>query len=434
MKKTTIFIVTIIFSFQIAHSRIAFSGEIFINTDPIGAEVFVGKEFVGHTPFRTVDGWEEPSKKLQLKKDGYEEVEIELMQDDERTVQIYYTLFSPYVDFVLSQREKNIYVNEVSAGRSPLVIKNIPNGIYEIESESDRISISNAEYTQQRRTTLLETIFSAGGFAASLGGMIYYENNGNSSRADALSVSSIIFGGLLSYNLLKFYKIGTSEKRDRAQMSAIEISHTSAQADREMFTVGMELVGKEYWNDALTKFNLLVNIHPESRYVPISVYEIGYIYYTLGQYDEAAKNFRAFIYEYPVVEFYSYGVYYLIDSELQKGDVIGAMEDYKNIRPFYIDDASGTLYRDYYNLFEKLYVQSGQTDNQILKDLMVELNYFLDNYQDAYSYPDVLFLKGSLSYRYLNRQSGVEIFDFLRNNFSHRQELIKEMESLLNAG
>jgi TolA-binding protein len=371
---------------------------------------------------------------LQLKKDGYEEVETELMQDDERTTQIYYTLFSPYVDFVLSQREKNIFVNEVNAGRSPLIIKNIPNGIYEIESESDRISISNAEYTQQRRATLFETIFSASGFAASLGSMIYYDNKGNSSRADALAVSSIIFGGLLTYNLLKFYKIGTSEKRDRAQMSAIEISHTSAQADREMFTAGMELVGKEYWNDALTKFNLLVNIHPESRYVPISVYEIGYLYYTTGQYDEAAHNFRAFIYEYPVVEFYSYGVYYLIDSELQIGNVIGAMEDYKNLRPFYIDDASGTLYKDYYNLFVKLYTQSGKTDDQMLVDLMVELNYFLDNYSDAYSFPDVLFLKGSLLYRFLNRQSGTEIFDYLRDNFGHRQELIEEIESLLNAG
>jgi TolA-binding protein len=434
MKKVTILIVTIIFFIQIAHSKIALSGEIFINTDPIGAEVFLGNEFMGRTPMRMVDGWEESSKKLQLKKDGYEEVETELMQDDERTTQIYYTLFSPYVDFVLSQREKNIFVNDVNAGRSPLVIKNIPNGIYEIESESDRISISNAEYTQQRRATLFETIFSASGFAASLGSMIYYDNKGNSSRADALAVSSIIFGGLLTYNLLKFYKIGTSEKRDRAQMSAIEISHTSAQADREMFTAGMELVGKEYWNDALTKFNLLVNIHPESRYVPISVYEIGYLYYTTGQYDEAANNFRAFIYEYPVVEFYSYGVYYLIDSELQIGNVIGAMEDYKNLRPFYIDDASGTLYKDYYNLFVKLYTQSGKTDDQMLVDLMVELNYFLDNYSDAYSFPDVLFLKGSLLYRFLNRQSGTEIFDYLRDNFGHRQELIEEIESLLNAG
>ncbi len=177
-----------------------------------------------------------------------------------------------------------------------------------------------------------------------------------------------------------------------------------------------------------------MNIHPESRYVPISVYEIGYIHYITGQYDEAAKTFRTFIYEYPVVEFHSYGVYYLIDSELQIGNVLGAMEDYANLRPFYIDDASGTMYKDYYNLIVKLYTQSGKTDNQILMDMIVELDYFLDTYRDAYSYPDVLFLKGSLLYKFLNRQGGVEIFDYLRDNFGHRQELIEEIESLSNAG
>jgi tetratricopeptide (TPR) repeat protein len=428
MKKHFIFLVVIIF-----FSQTVFAKELFISSEPINAAVYIGDELVGYTPLRLGGVNEETLASLRMVKPGYEEVEAAVELDGERTQLLYYTLYSPNVDFILSQRDKEVFLNEVNAGNSPLVVKNIPNGIYAFDSDRERITITNAEYARLRKTTRWEAISSAVLFGSSLGGGIYYKNDDNEKAGDLLLLSSAIFAGLFGYNLLKLWKLNLDEKRDRAEMSAIEISHMSIEADRDMFTNAMEYVGKEYWDDALGKFKLLVSLYPDSQYVPLSLYQMGTIHYNRGEFQKASSDFRSFVYDYPIFEFYAFAVHGLIDSEIQRGNVSTALSHYESLRPIYIEDPSGTLSSRYYDLMVQLYEESGRGNEQIISDLLGELDYFLTKYSDTYFYPDVALLKGLLLYEYLNREQGVALLNALKNEYSQRQEILEQVDVILNA-
>ncbi len=428
MKKYFILLVVVIF-----FSQTVFAKEIFISSEPIRAAVYIGEQLVGYTPLRLGSVDEEALTSLRVVKPGYEEVEAAIELDETRTQLLYYTLYSPNVDLILSQREKDVFLNEVNAGKSPLVVKNIPNGTYAFESDRERITITNAEYARIRKTTRWEAISTAGLFGASLGSGIYYKNGDNEKAGDLLLLSSALFAGLFGYNMLKLWKINLDEKRDRAEMSAIEISHMSIEADRDMFTNAMEYVGKEYWDDALGKFKLLISLYPDSQYVPLSLYQLGTIHYSRSEFQKASSDFRAFVYDYPIFEFYAFAVHGLIDSEMQQGNVSTALSHYESLRPIYIDDPSSTLYSRYYDLMVQLYEESGRRNKQIIIDLLGELDYFINRYNDTYFYPDVVLLKGRLLHEYLNREQGVTLLKSLKNEYSQRQEILDQVDVILNA-
>jgi TolA-binding protein len=428
MKKVCILLTALFF---LAYT--CFAKELFISTDPINADVYIGDALIGRSPLRIGSVDVDTAQTLRIVKPGYEDIEFTLELDEARTQLIFHTLYSPNVDFILSQREKEVFLNEVDAGKSPLVVQNVPNGIYRIDSDQNRITISNAEYARLKKTTRWEAISSSVLFAGSLGGAIYFRNNDQEKVADLLVLSTFIFGGLLGYNLLKLGKINLDERRDRAEMSAIEISHKSVEEDRDMFAGAMEYVGKEYYEDALSKFKLLVNLYPDSQYVPLSLFQIGQIYYGSEEYGRAAGSFKSFVYDYPKLELFAFAVHKLIDAELQSGNTSQALGHYESLRPIYIDDPSGTLYGSYYDLFTKLFEENGRRDEQILIDLLTELDYFLDRYGDTYFYPEVLYLKGQLLYTYLDRDAGVAVFDTLKENFSQREEILSKVERTLNA-
>jgi len=216
-------------------------------------------------------------------------------------------------------------------------------------------------------------------------------------------------------------------------MSAIEISHMSIEADRDMFTNAMEYVGKEYWDDALGKFKLLISLYPDSQYVPLSLYQLGTIHYSRSEFQKASSDFRAFVYDYPIFEFYAFAVHGLIDSEMQQGNVSTALSHYESLRPIYIDDPSSTLYSRYYDLMVQLYEESGRRNKQIIIDLLGELDYFINRYSDTYFYPDVVLLKGRLLHEYLNREQGVTLLESLKNEYSQRQEILDQVDVILNA-
>jgi len=428
MKKFLILLIIFIF---LSHTLVA--KDLFISTEPINAAVYVGDDMVGRSPLRIGTLQENSAVSLRILKSGYEEIEMEVELDDKRTQLLYVTLYTPNVDIILSQRDKDVYVNEVNAGKSPLVLKNLPNGTYSFESDQERITISNAEYARMKKTTKWEIASSAFLWGAALGGGIYLKNNDNEKSGDLLLLSSAIFGGILGYNLLKLWKINLNEKRDRAEMNAIEISEISIEADRDMFTNAMEYMGKEYWDDALGKFKLLVSLYPDSQYVPLSLYQTGFIYYRNGEFQKASTQFQSFVYDYPIIEFYTFAVHDLIDSELRLGNVSEALSKYESLRPVYIDDPSGTLYIRYYDLLVELYEESGRGSTQILLDLEGELDYFLETYSDTYFYPDVLLLKGRLLYEYLNRDQGLALLQSLKEEFSKRQEILDQVDEILNA-
>ncbi len=407
----------------------SWADELFINTDPIGADIYFGKQYIGKTPVR-VPEFHDNSVRLLIEKKGYEAVKDTVRQTGPRPQLKFYNLIPLSVDLVLNQKEKDLYMNDVHAGKTPLLVKNIPGGVYEIRSAEGRIYISNAANARLRRTTFLETLFTAGFFLVSAGGAAVSNSRGDAAGMSTLTVSSMIFGGLLGYNLMKLAKISTDSRKDRFNMSAVEITPFRGEEDREIFSSGMEQIGKESWPDARAQFNLLLNIYPGSSFVPLSIYEIGYCYFSEGNFTTARDYFLKYMREYPAYEFFQYAFYYFLESEIRAYNYGEAFSLYKELRPLHINDASGELYENFYTVLTQLYENT--KDGIVLQDLLDEIDYFLNNNKDSDRYPNMLLLKGRLLFSYIDREAGNGIFNSIRDNYGYDKELISELKKILH--
>ncbi len=404
--------------------------EIFINTDPILAEVYIEGEQVGLTPMR-IHG-EEESYRLRIEKDGYDTLKKQIPLPEERRSHVFMALSPLNLQVVFTQKNQKVWINNRSVGDTPIEIKNLPAGSYQLEKRKEGISLSNRGTRDKRRLVVLETLFSSCFLGLSITGKIYFDNRGDKSASQTMTTASFIFGGLLAYNLLKLQKVRKTVKQDLRDLTAIEVEEFRSDSARTYFTSGMELVGKEQWEEAILKFNFVLNMYPDSSYNPITVYEIGYCYYRLENYKRAAEYFRRFVYRYPIFELFPYGVFYLLDSELSLGMIQEAHADYSALRPVYLDDESGQLHKDFARIYVQLYEETGREDQALIEELRDEIDLFLQTAEKSSMYPEVLLLKGKLLYKYLDREEGVRVLSEMRKKYGYDRDLMKELEAVYN--
>jgi len=424
-------VVCILVVFSVLYGGCALAGEIFINSDPLGAEVYLEGKSIGKTPLRLVNR-ERNTLNLSIVKNGFKSVQDEVrLEGNERSKLLFYKLLPLTIDFIVYQENRDVYINGVLAGRSPLVIKNIQPGNYDISNKDNAIYLYSGTYDKLKKTTIYEGLFATGLFIASIAGSITIDRNKASPLEYSLRISPFIAGGILTYDILKLCKLRTEIRRDQKTLKGIEVVPWGGEVDRELFTAGVELIGEESWEKAIGKFKLLVSMYPDSRYVPLCIYEIGYSYYHQKEYQRAMEYFEKFLYQYPVYEFFSYGVYYLMETYRKMGNHQEALRIYDNLKPLYLDDVTGEIYKLYYQLFTDLYENTGRQKLLLLEDFLGELDHFMVQYKDSLYYPDILFLKGKLLYYYLDRDGGVDIFNKIWENYNYRKELLLEMEAVL---
>jgi TolA-binding protein len=417
----------------IESSNEVFINEIFINTDPIQAEVYLKNDLIGITPLR-LQNLEQGKVRLRIEKQGYDTMKAELSVSAEKRQQFFFNLMPEYVQIVLAQKNQDVYINEKRVGQTPLEVNNLPGGIYEIGRQENGIALSYKGFRDIRRMVRYETYFSAGMLLFSFAGRFYFEEKGNADMADSLEFSSLIFAGLLGYNLLKTAKLNSAAKEQLDQMTAIEVETFRADSARNYFEDGMELVGRENWKEALLKFNFLVNMFPDSEYTPIGIYEIGYCHYRTGEYEKASQNFRQSVYDYPLFELFGYALYYLLDSALKAGAVEEALADYEALRQLYVEDTSGELQKNYYDALINLYIKSGKKQDLLLADMSEILDSFLEKVTDASLYPDVYLLKGKLFYEHIDREEGIRILNDIKKRYNYDRNIMRELESILKNG
>ena len=235
---------------------------IFINSDPINAEVFIKGESHGKTPLRLVNVDKEKIK-IRVEKSDYSPYldDINFVElPGEKTKQIFLNLSPRNLQVVFYQKNQEVYINDKNVGKTPIEINNLPVGMYQIEREENGISMSNRGSHYLKRSAITETLLSSGLLGLSLAGTVYYTEKDNETLYRPLKVSSLIFGGLLGYNLLKLYKINTEIKKNLTNMTVIEVEKFRADSARHYFSSGMEMIGQEEYNDALLKFNFVVNV------------------------------------------------------------------------------------------------------------------------------------------------------------------------------
>ena len=186
----------------------------------------------------------------------------------------------------------------------------------------------------------------------------------------------MFFGGLLWYNLLKLSKLNTIYKKEVDDITAVNVELFRRETARELFSTGMEMLGNENYDEALTKFSFVVNVFSDSEYAAISVYEIGYCYYMKEDYDKALEYFRIFVYDYPIYELFNYGVYYLLEIAMNNGKYEQALVDYNNLRPVHIEDESGALFIEFDRILTWIFRETGETHDYLLTDLLDGLRWY----------------------------------------------------------
>lgn len=404
-----------------------YAGELFISTHPINAEVFIDEETVGWTPVRLLN-IDKESMDLRIRKDGYAPIHSKIELKSGRTNQLFYTLSPLYLNIVLNQPGKDVYINNIKVGETPLILSNLQNGAYKIENIENDIFIKNARYYELQRVTIVEILFSAALFGVSLSGVFSQED----STVQTFEYLSLGFGGLLGYNLLKLLKLRTQMKGEAASLGTVGVETFYTQSDKDIFLSGMELLGRELWDDAIMKFNLVNSLYPDSKYRALSTYEIGYCSYKKGDYSRAFQYLREFVFNYPVYELFPFGIYYLIDSGLKQDQGGKVLADYSALRPIFLEDESGQLYKDYYTILVALFQATEGQELFILEDLLAELDYFLETYGESKAYPDIYFLKGMLIYNYFDREKGRSLLKELKEKHELDKNTLLQIERIIN--
>jgi tetratricopeptide (TPR) repeat protein len=421
--------------------------ELFLSSDPINAAVFLKNELIGKTPLR-ITGVGKGRMRLRIEKEEYEPLKTEILVTESGRQQFFFDLTPTFVQLVLKQKNQEVFINEKRVGSTPLEINNLPSGTYEIGREQEGISISYKGYSNIRRMVRFETYFSAGLLLGSLVGQSYFENNGNRDTAQSLELTSLVFAGLLGYNLMKSIKLNTAAKQQREQMTAIEVEAFRAESERTCFTSGMELIGRDQWEDALLKFSFVYNMFPDSQYTPISVYEIGYCHYMMKEFEKASGYFRRSVFDYPIYELFPYAVYYYLDSLLQTAaageagpttpaedsPLIQAIADFERLGPVHLDDQTGELQKDYFDLLTALYDRTGKTRGYLLTGLLGMMDEYLAANAEAQAYPEVYLLKGRLLYSYIDRQAGLRMLNDMKKRYVDDRSLIAEIERIIKNG
>ena len=405
--------------------------DLFINSEPIHAAVFSGEKLLGKTPLR-LKGSAGDSYQLTIRKKGFEDAVDDVVIADSKERIRFYTLAPLNISMVLNQKSRDVYLNDIKAGKTPLVIDNMPSGTYRIESGEGVITIENSEYLHATRTAVTESIFSGVLLGGSIAGIAHYNNTNDTMNAHAFGLATVVFSAILGYNLIKLSKLSMGSRKDKTAMSGVEIRQYIGTDDRNTFTTGMEHVGREEWDEAVKKFIIVINLYEDSHFVPISYYEAGYSYLQMGNYPKAMQYMRDFVYDYPLYELFPYSVLYLLDINLRLGKPEDALVDYDGLRPITIDDESGVLHKEFFETMVTLFRETGENNRYILEDLLSELDRYLESYPDSTSYPEILLLKGKLLYRWLDEEKGRLVFEQIGKGFSYDEKIIREMDAILN--
>ena len=405
--------------------------ELFINTDPVGAEVFIDKKKMGITPLRIAE-FPRGTSAFRVEKYRYVPLSSEQVTGAQRRTNVFFTLSPENLRIKLEQGGQEVFINEENAGKTPLSIVNLPPGTYEIEKGPKSITLSNKSQRDLRRSTGIEAAFAAGLAGLSVGGSLYFSGNGQENEARALGVSAVIFGGILGYNLLKLLKIDVGYRKAIKKLAVVEVEPYDRKGPLDYFSEGMERIGREMWQDALESFLYVSNVYPDAQVVPFSVYEAGYCYQKLGDPGKATQYFSKFVNEYPIYELFPYGVYYLLETEMASGAASAALEDYQALRPVRLEDDSGALCKDFYRVLEKLYIETGRSNGVILSDLLVELDAFLVESRDSPAVGEVSLLKGKLLFSYIDRNEGQKMLKDLRQRYRADAYITSEIDRTLN--
>jgi len=105
------------------------------------------------------------------------------------------------------------------------------------------------------------------------------------------------------------------------------------EAEKARKRSGQEIVrtGGKY-QKAIEKASVVLEFHPDSKYVDDALYVIGRSFYHTGEFHKAEIKFRELLATYPESEYAKESLFYLGKTRFMKEDFLGARESFEKVR------------------------------------------------------------------------------------------------------
>ncbi len=315
---------------------------LFINTTPIQASVIVNGTDEGlSTPvlLRDLRGVTLPN--IVLKKEGYRDyiltsLDIQGNSADISMIPLSFELYFP------TTNSYNIGGTNVDG---PVLVSNMPEGTYSFFIDNHRMNINySSSFIPAYAALGTASGIAASSMFAMLGLRSYYENL----ASDALNT-----GSTLNYGKYTEYKdgfqnamIGTgvtagvlvtalisviiAEAVTKYQQSRNSVSTvTSANSpyndqDKQFFDGAISLIGTGDIERSTRVLESILNLYPNTNYLPRVYYHLGQNYSLLGNTDNALKYLTEFINSYPLAEYYDFVIQNIAEIYYNKGDLESA--------------------------------------------------------------------------------------------------------------
>jgi tetratricopeptide (TPR) repeat protein len=339
MYKTRLFQI-IILIFTICIHAAGAQEHLFINTDPIGASVFVNNEDTRQvTPciIRGISSRFPP--KIRIAKEGYRDYVIKQSdyQDGVATIQMTPVSFTIYFPM------KTRFRIGTSTAKGPLSLNNMKSGNYNFSIVDDQILVS-------RYTNFMPV---EAGLGAAVGlslvwmvtsiilSEVFYQEFIDKSRDDPTSRDAYYYKKLDSnFQPVKFTSIGVTAAftvaltsviitdivlRTRAKKQKYEIV-TKPSSDEVFFETSKLYLGQGEIEKSIRILKLFISMYPDSNLIPSAYYQLGQNYFILEDYDSALENWIVFIDDYPLSEYYDYVLKNISDIYYQRNEYVTAKQ------------------------------------------------------------------------------------------------------------
>ncbi|MGQ9630774.1 MAG: PEGA domain-containing protein [bacterium] len=335
---------------------------LFVNSDPIGADVYLDGRSMGKTPLK-VDNLLPGKYEIRIVKERYAEVRETVAIADRQRINFFKVLV-PWLDITFVDPRVEVRLGKDVVGIAPIMLEDLPTGKYELKSSSHGVSIAPADGKSWGKWVLLGCSVSMFVGAAAfffLGQDAYkgYRNSRNPKEVAELQARTVMYdtltyaslggatisGGISAY----FFLMDDSQiAGDIDRVELVSPRDTTSYPDEELFDSGMQALSDGKWLSAIDTFTSIIEKHPDSRYVPLAQYEIGYAYRQMRDNEKAAESWEEFLRSYPIYELYDLANKELGDTYYSIGKFKDALTAYERVDPQRI--AAGDVPPMYYNM------------------------------------------------------------------------------------
>lgn len=381
----------IIFTINLSANEIIYD-YLFINSHPIKAKVIIDGIDKGILTPCIVKNISSLNKNILIKKDGFADYVIKVSEIKSKNLEI--NLMPDTINIYLPDQHK--YIIENSTINGPVFLSNIKKGNYKIDKVKNNIIFKKSLNFLPLELALATALgISTTYMFISLGLKEYYYNQATVTTSDfyskhyklvsygfdtskyiGISITSVLAIALTAVTITDL-TLRYHETKNKIQI----ITDKNINEDKFFYESAIQFLLNGELERSNKVLKTLVNLYPESEYVPLSYYQLGQNYFILKDYKNALLYWEIFIKEYPVAKYYDYVLKNIAEIYYINGDIKTAINYINKI--LFTEDI---LEREVIYTFKAKLLTENYLTNQTIENYKLAENEYLsliENYKNS---------------------------------------------------